>query len=765
MTSTSSRADMHCHSTASEQARLGIQKSMGLPECATPPEEVYELAKSRGMDFVTISDHDTIDGCLEIADRPDVFISEELTTWFAGEPQAVHVLCYGITPEDHEFVQDHAADLETCAAYLHEREITCALAHPFFHVAAPLTARHRRRLAELFGIWEVRNGSRARELNMPAAVYIDTHGGTGIGGSDDHAGVDIGRTWTETPSASTPEEFLRNLRAGRAEAGGDQGSAAKWAHTALALASRALMAEAPADSPPLPLDPSHVMKLAERVVADGEERGGTELGDLGPEEGRALLCGWLESVGLAAGDCPEGIVKLMQADDFSHADLYRRARRIHERRLGEATEQLTAAAATGRGYGDAAKAVFEACMPAVPYVPATAILAKEKAKLAAREGEPRRVGLVVDAAGSMHGVTHTIERIREHGVPGYEVEVIGTDPRVDRRLPAVAEVDVPYYAGLRVGVPSVPELVQTLSDGRYELLHLVSPGPAGVGAALAARIGGTPICGSYHTELAAYAGLRATDPRLEAGMRMALSLFYRQAEIVLSPSPASDASLVELGIDPERIGRWGRGVDLSLYGRGRSDPDAFPGEVKVLYAGRLSKEKGAELLAESFLRARARDPRLHLLLAGGGPEEDELRVRLGEHTTFLGWLDRGQLATVYASADLFLFCSQTDTYGQVIAEAQASGLPVVAVNEGGPSSLIQDRTTGWLCDPDPEAIASAVAQLAASPFLRERISRAALETVRGRTWDAALAQLAAGYDRALGRTMPTPALAPVTEAA
>ena len=195
------RVDMHCHSTASEVAKLGIQRSVGLPECATPPEEVYELAKRRGMDFVTITDHDTIDGCLELADRPDCFISEELTAWFAGEPQAVHVLCYGIAPTDHEFLQATPSDLETCAAYLHEREITCALAHPFFAVAAPLSPRHRRRLAELFRVWETRNGSRARELNMPAAVYIETHGGTGIGGSDDHAGVDIGRTWTETPPA------------------------------------------------------------------------------------------------------------------------------------------------------------------------------------------------------------------------------------------------------------------------------------------------------------------------------------------------------------------------------------------------------------------------------------------------------------------------------------------------------------------------------------------------------------------------------------
>ncbi|MCL2419925.1 MAG: hypothetical protein FWD04_11575, partial [Conexibacteraceae bacterium] len=186
-----SRADMHVHSTASEMSKLGIQRSVSLPECATEPEEVYELAKRRGMDFVTITDHDTIAGALAIAHLPGVFVSEELTVWFKGEPQAVHVLCYGITPEDHEWLQAHNNSVEECAEYLNDRELTAALAHPFYAVEAPLAARHRRRLAQLFPIWETRNGSRAKELNLPAFVYIETHGGTAIGGSDDHAGIDI----------------------------------------------------------------------------------------------------------------------------------------------------------------------------------------------------------------------------------------------------------------------------------------------------------------------------------------------------------------------------------------------------------------------------------------------------------------------------------------------------------------------------------------------------------------------------------------------
>src|SRR4029077_16883989 len=117
--------------------------------------------------------------------------------------------------------------------------------------------------------------------------------------------------------------------------------------------------------------------------------------------------------------------------------------------------------------------------------------------------------------------------------------------------------------------------------------------------------------------------------------------------------------------------------DTSRFAPELRDPDRYLGQVNVLYAGRLTKEKGAELLVESFLRAYAADPRLHLLLAGGGPEEEMLRERLGEQATFLGWLEGEELPRAYASADIFLFCSQTDTYGQVVIEAGARRPPVV----------------------------------------------------------------------------------------
>jgi glycosyltransferase involved in cell wall biosynthesis/predicted metal-dependent phosphoesterase TrpH len=739
-----SRVDMHCHSTASQLSRLGVQRSLGLPECATPPEEVYELAKRRGMDFVTITDHDTIDGCLELADRPDCFVSEELTARFAGEPQAVHVLCYGITPGDHEWLQASAGDLEACAAYLHENEIACALAHPFYNVDAPLTRRHRRRLAELFGVWEVRNGSRAAELNMPAVVYIDTHGGTGIGGSDDHAGVDIGRTFTEAPAASTPEEFLSHLRSGAAEAGGEQGSVAKWAHTAMAIATRALALGGEAEQE-RPLDPAAVLKIAQRAIGEGAAREGKVATDIGPDDARGLLEAWLTSVGLE----PRGreLIAYLQSDGFSHASLYRRSRRIHERRLRGAVQTGVAAVASGE-MPPAFSDLFEALVPAIPYIPPTVFLGAEKAKLAGR-GEALRVALIADGIEAVHGVSGTIAQIREHGVPGFEVEVVGTDAGVDRRLPASAELEVPFYKGMRLGVPGMPDLAEALGEGRYDLIHVTAPGPTGVAATVLSRLSGMSLVGSYHTELGAYAGLRSGDSALEAVAKAALGAFYSAPAIILSPSPAADRSLLGLGVSEDRLGRWGRGVDVSRFDPGKAAPGDYPGEIKVLYAGRLTREKGVELLAESFERAHRADPRLHLLLAGGGPEEGELRARLGERATFLGWLEGEELARAYASADLFLFCSQTDTYGQVVVEAGASGLPVVAVAEGGPASLIENRHTGLLCGPDPDHLAGAVLQLAASPLLRRHLGASAARAAAGRSWERSLEQLAVGYRRAL----------------
>jgi glycosyltransferase involved in cell wall biosynthesis len=487
------------------------------------------------------------------------------------------------------------------------------------------------------------------------------------------------------------------------------------------------------------------------VVAEGDARSGAIGADIGPEDARALLRAWLAAIDL---DLPEAeLLELLQSDDFSHSELFRRARRCHERKLQAAVGRVLATAAEGTDgdWGAAAAQVFEACVAAVPYAPATAFLGREKRRLATADGDPPRVALVADGIGATHGVTRTLEELRERGVPGFEVEVIGTDGHVDRRLPSVCEVEIPMAGEVTVGVPSLPSVVDALSDGRYDLLHLCAPGPAGIAAALTGRLLGLPTVGSYHTELAAYARLRSGDAALELRTQLALGAFYGACDVVLSPSSSVDDGLCALGIPAQRIARWDRGVDTARFSPERRQPGLLdPARINVLYAGRLTREKGVDLLADAFLEAHRLRPALQLVIAGGGPEEGAMRERLGDAVTFLGWLEGDALAAAYASADLFLFCSRTDTYGQVLLEAQASGLPVVAVAAGGPAELVAHGRSGLLCTAEPALIGLTVAGLAGSPSARRRLSRGGLRAVRERTWEAALERLAEGWRLALG---------------
>ena len=355
----------------------------------------------------------------------------------------------------------------------------------------------------------------------------------------------------------TPEEFLRHLRRGDAEARRRAGQRrqvdARGDGAGHAASPGGSTAEAPerrggARRP----TPAAVLKMAERVIREGAAREGKVAADIGPDDARCLLEAWLAGMGLDLRG--RELIAYLQADGFSHADLYRRARRIHDRRLRAAVDERHRRGRRRRPPG-AVNGLFEALVPAVPYAPSTVFLGAEKAKLsAAARRSRRRVALIADGIGSMHGVTHTIEQIRERGVPGFDVDVIGTDPGVDRRLPAAAELELPFYEGMTLGVPGLPDLVEALADGGYDLVHVTAPGPAGVAATLLSRITGVPLLASYHTELAAYAGLRSGDGGVEAIARAALGAFYGAPGIVLSPSPAADASLAELGTDggPDR---------------------------------------------------------------------------------------------------------------------------------------------------------------------------------------------------------------------
>jgi predicted metal-dependent phosphoesterase TrpH len=241
------------HSRYSDRPTEWILRRIGAPECYTPPRAVYDIARRRGMQLVTISDHNCIDGALEIAHLPGAFVSNEITTYFPDTGCKVHVLCWNITERQFGEIQRRRPDIVELRDYLHDAGIVHACAHPLYSINDRLTLDHFEQLLLLFNVFEVMNGGRHRRGNdlirtiltrltrdqferMMERHRVEPRGtepwNKGMtGGSDDHSGTFIAKGWTACPDAPTAAAFLRHVAERRSRAGGLDGTPLSFAHS------------------------------------------------------------------------------------------------------------------------------------------------------------------------------------------------------------------------------------------------------------------------------------------------------------------------------------------------------------------------------------------------------------------------------------------------------------------------------------------------------------------------------------------------------
>lgn len=248
-----SRADLHVHCKYSNRPSEWLLRRIGSAECYTEPMEVYQRAKSAGMDFVTISDHNTIDGALEIAHLDDTFISCEVTTYFPDDDAKFHLLVTGITEAQFAEIDRLRVNIIELRDYLVQEDVLHSLAHPLFRVNSRVGVEHIEKVLLLFNRFEGINGTRdpraaglvktifrslTREMieDMQNKHGIATVGETPwkktfTGGSDDHGGLYIASAYTETPKVDTVVEYLDKIRAGEHEMGGTSGSSLALSHS------------------------------------------------------------------------------------------------------------------------------------------------------------------------------------------------------------------------------------------------------------------------------------------------------------------------------------------------------------------------------------------------------------------------------------------------------------------------------------------------------------------------------------------------------
>lgn len=228
------RLDSHVHTTHSGRATV-FPFNHFMRESYNTPESVYETAKRRGMDLVTITDHDQISGALALLDRDlnlapggreRVIVGCEVTAEFPDADLCVHLNVLDITPAQHDEIQRLRQDVGELMPYLHEQDIYTSLNHVASGINGPLTAGHLAAALPWVDGLEVINGTRLPSQNRTAMCLAAASGKHLLGGGDSHTGRGIGLTWTEVPGARTREEFMAGLRAGRGIAGGAHGGAA-----------------------------------------------------------------------------------------------------------------------------------------------------------------------------------------------------------------------------------------------------------------------------------------------------------------------------------------------------------------------------------------------------------------------------------------------------------------------------------------------------------------------------------------------------------
>jgi glycosyltransferase involved in cell wall biosynthesis len=301
-------------------------------------------------------------------------------------------------------------------------------------------------------------------------------------------------------------------------------------------------------------------------------------------------------------------------------------------------------------------------------------------------------------------------------------------------------------------------------EKNFTLIHSATPGPIGMAALAISKILKLPICGTYHTALPQYAQILTGDNTIEDIMWKFMIWYYDQMDYIYVPSRDTGEELMEKGIHPDKIKVFPRGIDIDrFHPRKRNGYLKKHYQIKetfkLLYVGRVSKEKNLHLLVDVFKTLLETVKNVHLVIVGDGPYLDEMKEQLQDMPcTFTGYLEGEELSFVYASSDIFVFPSTTDTFGNVVLEAQASGIPVIVTDKGGPHENMLENQTGMVVNADdPKDLLEAIHRMIAAPHLLRKMGKSARDYMESRSFDGAFIETwkmyQEGYDNQKLRTV------------
>jgi glycosyltransferase involved in cell wall biosynthesis len=761
------RCDLHLHSAASLTTRQWFSEYFDAPESYADPLRQYELCRARGMDLVTLTDHDSIEGGLLLVDRPDFFLSVEVSTRFPENDCAVHVLVYNITPAQHRKLQRLRDSVFGVVDFIRSEGLAYALPHPLLSPNWRMDRETLEKCFVLFPTVETINGLNDRRVSPFAQSLIASltpevlgalsakHGiplaygkprrPAQTAGSDDHGHRRAGTIFTEVRGKLGAAKFLDRVMDGDGRLVGEAGDLNAMAMCIKQGAYEHFRRKGAGISGQRNPFVDVMDVLAGRVPATDANS---------PRGANALVENFVRAAQRAR--LPVGVdldITLTpdEGTDESDRRIVEAVTKISDTLAADATDELVAAATAFDVYGlfAALTDLGSAMVIASPLLFAADHFARQwdQAQRIRKEwrattlsGASDHLAVFSDSRDNIDGVATWCRRFMYQAeTAGRRVwfascdEVAPVDSSCPTASPiaSVARFKVPLYPGFEVKVPSLPGTVDRLWREGITHLELATPGPMGLAGLAAARLLRLPVTASFHTDLYGLAVALTGQSTIADLARAYLHWFYCSVDRVFAFSAASREKLLEMGVPSTKIEVMPIAVDPDDFAPRNASASTLPGlglnagnRPVVLSVGRLSPEKNLDVIIDAVERLQHRNPAPLLVVAGDGPARDAIErgCRGKSFVAFVGVQEGTVLRQLYASAHAFVFASTVDTLGLVNLEALASGVPVLVPSNSAIAGLLDDGDNALFFDPDADALSDALSNLLDDPARAARVA-------------------------------------------
>ncbi|MFW5996676.1 MAG: glycosyltransferase [Lentisphaeria bacterium] len=809
----STKADLHIHSKHSDRPSEWVLRRIGSAECYTEPLDVYHNAKRAGMNFVTITDHNKIDGALEIAHLPGTFLSTEITTYFPDNGAKVHILALGITEDQFKDIEKARNDIYELRELLIEQDIIYSVAHPLFSPNNLMTVEQVEKLLLLFNRFELINGARASRAALLFQTLVEQLDEELLhtlsekhnilpcgdypvrkmftGGSDDHSGRYAACAYTVTPEADTVENFLEYLRNGNHEPAGTAGDSIHMAHSLYHIAydfyrNRFMT------SPGSPAEGGLWGGLFDRILSEPiieETKSRSFSGRLKKRlrgyalkrqkkqlsETEQLLIEEMTNLFSSSNDGSSAQNTARTPATFTFETSCRLVHNISYAFGNRFIEKISSGELMKSLEAFAALAPVAAAIS--PYLTAFRTQHQDHAFLQELAEQydinsfpsaSSPAAWLTDTITDVNGVAHTVKTIAgrayKRNIPMEVLSCVSKPPETGnfmlKNFKAVGEFSIPEYPSQKIAFPPFLEIIEYIERRDVNEIIVSTPGPMGFTGLAAAKLLNLHSVGIYHTDFPNYVTTLTGDHSMGELTARFTYWFFNQFDVVLAPSEFYRQELINNGFSPDKVKIMRRGIELSNFGPDKKEQEFWHrfggnGDTTFLYVGRVSTEKNIDWLIDAFAKvASSGNPGIQLAVVGDGPQMKDIEKRKDGVPSLIttGYLQGEELAAAYASADIFVFPSTTDTFGNAVLEAQASGLPAIVSDCGGPQEIVKRNNSGLSLslhsdNGSVDKLADAMQQLLDDKELYRNFSHRALEMAKLADWDEVLDEMTATFAR------------------